>query len=162
VTARCRVGIIACGLIAQAHLRAYRQLPKVEGVAGADPSPEVRERWTAEHGIRRYASAEALLERERPHLVSLCRWPPLRPALTELACAHGMRGILAQKPMAVDLAGCDRMLAPAERSGTLLIMGPQRRFHQRYLKTRELLDTGGIPAPSATWCRLPALGAATC
>ncbi|MGH2356217.1 MAG: Gfo/Idh/MocA family protein [Chloroflexota bacterium] len=145
MAARYRVGIIACGIIAQAHLRAYRKIPAVEVVAGADLSAEVRERWSAEHGIpHMYASPEEMLERERPDVVSICTWPPLRPELTELACAHGVQGILAEKPMAVDLAGCDRMLAAAERSGTVLIVGHQRRFHNRYLKARELIDSGAI------------------
>lgn len=142
---RYRVGIIACGLIAEAHLRAYRAIPQVEVVAGADLSPEVRERWTTEHGVpRMYATAEELLEREQLDIVSICTWPPLRPEMTELACAHGVKAILAEKPMAVDLAGCDRMLAAAERSGTVLIVGHQRRLHNRYIKARELIDSGAI------------------
>jgi predicted dehydrogenase len=143
--ARYRVGIIGCGLIAEAHLRAYRQIPAVEVVAGADISAQVRERWTREHGVpRMYATAEQLLATERLDLVSICTWPPLRPAMTELACAAGVKGILAEKPMAVDLAGCDRMIAAAERSGTVLVVGHQRRFHNRYVKARELIDAGAI------------------
>lgn len=145
MAARYRVGIIACGLIAEAHLRAYRAIPAVEVVAGADLSPEVRARWASEHGIpHMYAGAAEMLERERPDIVSICTWPPLRPEMTELACAHGVRGILAEKPMAVDLAGCDRMIAAAERSGTVLIVGHQRRFHTRYVRARELIDSGAI------------------
>jgi predicted dehydrogenase len=145
VAARYRAGIIACGIIAQAHLRAYRKIDAVEVVAGADVSPEARARWTAEHGIpRMYATAEELLERERPDIVSVCTWPPLRPEMTELACAKGVRGIVAEKPMAVDLAGCDRMIAAAERSGVVLIVHHQRRFRSRFVKARELIDAGAI------------------
>ncbi|MBI3971997.1 MAG: Gfo/Idh/MocA family oxidoreductase, partial [Chloroflexi bacterium] len=146
MAARYRVGIIACGTIAHAHLRAYRQIPAVEVVAGADISPEVRERWSGEHGIpRMYAGAEEMLAEEKPDLVSICTWPPLRPEMTEVVCAQkGVKGILAEKPMAVDLAGCDRMIAAAERAGTVLIVGTQRRFHNRYVKARELIDSGAI------------------
>ncbi len=116
-----RVAIIAGGTIAQAHLRAYRQIPAVEVVAIADVSAEVRERWANEHGIpHTYASAEEMLAVEKPDVVSICTWPPLRPEMTGLACAAGVKGIVAEKPMAVDLAGCDRMLAAAERSGTVV------------------------------------------
>jgi predicted dehydrogenase len=143
--ARYRAGIIACGTIAQSHLRAYRAIPAVEVVAGADISPEVRARWEQEHGIpKMYASAQEMLERERLDLVSICTWPPLRPEMTELVCAHHVKGIVAEKPMAVDLAGCDRMIAAAERAGTVLIIGTQRRFHNRYRKAREIIDGGAI------------------
>jgi predicted dehydrogenase len=145
MAARYRAGIIACGLIAQSHLRAYRAIPDVELVAGADISPEVRERWSREHGMpRMYASAAEMLERERLDLVSICTWPPLRPEMTELACAAGVKGIVAEKPMALDLAGCDRMIAAAERAGVQLIVGTQRRFHGRYVRARELIDAGRI------------------
>ena len=114
-------------------------------VAGADLSPEARDRWEREFGVpRMYATAEELLERERPDIVSICIWPPLRPELTELVCAHGVRGIVAEKPMAVDLAGCDRMIAAAERAGTVLIVRHQRRFRPRFVKARELIDAGAI------------------
>lgn len=145
MAARYRVGMIACGLMAEGHVHAYRQIGAVEVVAGADPADEVRARWTGELGVpRMYADASTMLERERPNVVSICSWPPLRPDLVELACAHGVKGILAEKPMAVNLAGCDRMLAAAERSGTVLIVGHQRRFHNRYLRARELIDSGAI------------------
>ena len=48
---RYRVGIIACGSIAQLHLRSYRAIPEVEVGAGADVSPEVRQRWEHELGV---------------------------------------------------------------------------------------------------------------
>ncbi|HEX2037749.1 MAG TPA: Gfo/Idh/MocA family oxidoreductase [Chloroflexota bacterium] len=143
-----RVGIIGCGGISNAHLRAYRQIPAVEVVAGADVSDAVRQdrvSRTDELGIpRMYAGAEEMLREARPDIVSICTWPTLRPELTELACAAGVKAILAEKPMAVDLAGCDRMIAAAERTGTLLVVGHQRRFRERYVKARELLDSGAI------------------
>ncbi|MBI3971991.1 MAG: Gfo/Idh/MocA family oxidoreductase [Chloroflexi bacterium] len=146
MSAAYRVGFIACGLIAEgAHLPAYRKIPAVEVVAGADISEEVRRRWTDDLGVpHMYASAEELLEREKPDIVSICTWPPLRPDMVELACAAGVKGILAEKPMAVDLAGCDRMIAAAERAGAVLVIGHQRRFHNRYVKARELIDSGAI------------------
>jgi len=143
-----RVGIIGCGGISNSHLRGYREISAIEVVGGADVSAEVRrdrESRGDELGIpRMYATAAELLERERPDIVSICTWPGLRPELTELACAAGVKAILAEKPMAVDLAGCDRMLAAAERSGTLLVVGHQRRYRDRYRKARELIDAGAI------------------
>lgn len=145
MAARYRVGVIGCGGIATAHLQAYRRLPSVEVVAGAEPSDEARRRWTEELGVlRMYATAEEMLEREQPDIVSICTWPPLRPQLTELACLAGVKAIWAEKPMTVDLAGCDRMLAAAERAGAVLIVNHQRRFRDRYVKARELIQSGAI------------------
>src|SRR5262245_55681218 len=118
MTKRYRVAIIAGGQIALAHLRAYRGIAAADVAAVADVSEAVRQRWTSELEVpRAYASAQELLERERPDVVSVCTWPTLRPEMVELVCAAGVKGILCEKPMAVDLAGCDRMLAAAARSG---------------------------------------------
>jgi predicted dehydrogenase len=46
--------------------------------------------------------------------------------------------------MAIDLAGCDRMIAVADRAGTVLAVGHQRRLHNRFIKARELIDAGAI------------------
>jgi predicted dehydrogenase len=91
-----------------------------------------------------YAHAAEMLEQERPDIVSICTWPAIRPEMVELACQSGVKGIVAEKPMAVDLAGCDRMIEAAERSGTVLVVGHQRRLHNRYLRARELIDSGAV------------------
>lgn len=143
---RYRAAIIACGNIARnRHLPAYRNASRVDFVAGADISSEIRETWHTELGVpHMYADAAEMLEREKPDIVSICCWPPLRPELTELAADAGVKLIVAEKPFAVDIAGADRMIAAAKRNGTLLIVGHQRRYHTRYTKARELMDLGAI------------------
>ena len=144
--AKYRAAVIACGNIARlCHLPAYRKIPSVEFVAGADPSPEIRAAWEGELGVpRMYADPTEMLEKERPDLVSICCWPPLRPELTELAADAGVKGILAEKPFAVDMAGADRMIEAARRNGALLVVGHQRRYHSRYAVAREIIDRGEI------------------
>jgi predicted dehydrogenase len=141
-----RAAVIACGNIARiCHLPAYRAIPSVEFVAGADPSPEIRAAWTSELGVpRMYADPAEMLEKERPDLVSICCWPPLRPELTELAADAGVKGILAEKPFAVDMAGADRMIEAARRNGALLVVGHQRRYHSRYTTAKRIIDQGDI------------------
>src|SRR5215510_2994422 len=143
---RYRAAILACGNIARlAHLPAYRKIPSVEVVAGADPSPEIRAAWAGELGVpRMYADPVEMLEKERPDLVSICCWPPLRPELTELAADAGVKGILAEKPFAVDMAGADRMIAAARRNGALLVVGHQRRYHSRYATARQIIENGDV------------------
>jgi predicted dehydrogenase len=141
-----RAAVIACGNIARGcHLPAYRAIPSVEFVAGADPSPEIRAAWESELGVpRMYADPAEMLEKERPDLVSICCWPPLRPELTELAADAGVKGILAEKPFAVDMAGADRMIEAARRNGALLVVGHQRRYHTRYTTAKRIIDQGDI------------------
>jgi predicted dehydrogenase len=146
-----RVAILGLGGISRAHLRGYRapeNAPRVQIVAGADVSPAARERFTQETGAERtYADYRELLERERPDLVSICTWPPLHPEMVEAACAAGVRGIVCEKPMAFDLAGCDCMIAAAERAGTVLVIGHQRRLQPKFTRARAFIEEGAIGAP---------------
>jgi len=150
-TAVQRVAILGLGGISRAHLRGYRapeNAGRVEVVAGADISAAARARFVEETGIERtYADYRELLERERPEIVSICTWPPLHPEMVEAAAAAGVRGILCEKPMAVDLAGCDRMLAAVERAGAVLVIGHQRRLQPKFTRARELIDSGAIGEP---------------
>ena len=67
--------------------------------------------------------------------------------MVEAACAAGAKGIVCEKPMAVDLAGCDRMLAAAERSGAVLVVGHQRRLQAKFVRARALIEEGAIGEP---------------
>jgi predicted dehydrogenase len=148
-----RAAIVGLGSIARAHLRGYRHPQnsgRVEVIAGADVSAEARAGFATEAGIdprRTYADVQDLLQRERPEIVSICTWPPLHPELTAAAAAAGVKAVLTEKPMAVDLPGCDRMLAACEGSGTLLVVGHQRRLTPKFTRARALLDEGAIGAP---------------
>jgi predicted dehydrogenase len=59
-----------------------------------------------------------------------------------------VKGILCEKPMALDLAGCDRMIAAAEAAGALLVIGHQRRLQPKFTRARELIEEGAKNALS--------------
>lgn len=146
-----RVALLGLGGISRAHLRGYRaaeNAARAEIVAGADVSAEARERFTQECGVERtYADYGELLQREQPDVVSVCTWPPLHPEMVEAACNAGVRGIVCEKPMALDLAGCDRMLAAAEGAGTVLVIGHQRRLQPKFTRARDFIAQGDIGDP---------------
>jgi predicted dehydrogenase len=145
---RYRVALLGLGSIARAHLRGYQaagNATRGEIVAGADVSEEARARFAAEVATARtYADFQELLERERPDVVSVCTWPPLHPQMVQAAAEAGVRGILCEKPMALDLAGCDRMLAAAEKQGAVLVVGHQRRLQPKFSRARALIEEGAI------------------
>jgi len=146
-----RAAIFGLGSISRAHVRGYRapeNATRLKVIAGADISKEARDRFTADSGIERtYADYRELLERERPDVLSICTWPPAHPEMVEAAAAARVRGIVCEKPMAVDLGGCDRMLVAAERSGTVLVVGHQRRLQPKFARARALIEEGAIGTP---------------
>ena len=57
-----------------------------------------------------------------------------------LAAKNGAKAILCEKPMAVSLADCDRMIEACAASGTRLAINHQMRFMEQYTKAKEIVE----------------------
>ena len=140
-----RAGIIGCGLIAGAHARGYEEVARTTLVAGADPSKPQRLKFEGSFPqVKMYAHYHEMLDTEKLDLVSVCTWPPLHEELVVAAAEAGVKGIVCEKPMAVNLAQADRMLGACDRNGVKLIISHQRRYNKRYIQAKEALKRGEI------------------
>lgn len=141
-----RAAIVGCGRMAHGHARAYLADPRVELVACADISDEAAGRFAGEFGIpTRYADYREMLERERPDVVSICTHHQFHAPMTiEAAKVAAPRAILCEKPIALDLASADAMIAACEASGTRLLVGHQRRFARQYVAARQAIAAGRV------------------
>ncbi len=63
------------------------------------------------------------------------------------------RAVYLEKPMAISVAGCDRILAAAKASGAKLYLGHNMRHMPFILTMRERLRAGAIGEVKAIWCR---------
>ncbi|HMN29997.1 MAG TPA: Gfo/Idh/MocA family oxidoreductase [Caldilineaceae bacterium] len=140
-----RVGVIGCGRISRFHVNGYQQAPAVTVVAGAEPLAAIREGFGQEFGVTAlYADYHEMLAAEQLDIVSICTWPPLHEEMVIAAAAAGVKGIICEKPMAVNLRQADAMLAACERSGVRLVVNHQRRFNPTYRLARDLVAGGEI------------------
>ncbi len=147
-----RAAIIGTGGIAHSHMAAYRALPMLEVVAGADIVPANCESFCAKWAVpRRYADWRELLAAERPQILSVCTWEDSHAKIVVAAAESGVQGILCEKPMAMDLAEADRMLAACEKSGTVLAIGHMRRYNPHYAEAQRLLGAGAIGPVERMW-----------
>jgi predicted dehydrogenase len=94
-----------------------------------------------------FTSVEALYERQIPDVVSVCTWPGLHAPMVTQAAALGVKGIICEKPMALDAGEIRAMLAACEASGTRLAIAHQRRYEALFQLARKLLVEGAIGAP---------------
>nr|WP_055501979.1 Gfo/Idh/MocA family oxidoreductase [Nonomuraea pusilla] len=61
--------------------------------------------------------------------------------------------VFMEKPLAITIEGCDRLLAAAQSHGTRLYVGHNMR-HMPVIRTiRELIEDGAIGQVKAIWCR---------
>jgi predicted dehydrogenase len=66
-----------------------------------------------------------------------------------VAAAEAGKHVLCEKPMAIDVGECDRMIAAAEANGVKLGVAYYRRFYPILRRLKQLLDEGVIGAPVA-------------
>jgi UDP-N-acetylglucosamine 3-dehydrogenase len=140
-----RVGIIGCGGISRAHANGYRGIPDVEIVAAADVDKEQLRKFSEEYEVENlYTDYSEMLRTEQLDLVSICTWPPLHCEMTVRAAESGVRGILCEKPMALNLAEADQMIEACDDAHAILVIGHQRRFEAQYVKAKEIIESGEI------------------
>ncbi len=135
-----RVGLLGAGLVGQAMHAFYlwEDRERFAFVALADASATVREAVGARYGIAElHAGLDGLLGCDLDALV-IAAPDPFHPALAATALDAGLH-VLCEKPLALTLAGCDRIAAARDRSGRVLQVAYMKRYDPAYRRALELL-----------------------
>jgi predicted dehydrogenase len=140
-----RVAVIGLG-IGKTHADRYARLPGAELVAVCDLDGRLAGRVAGEHGCAAFDDPARLLEEARPQAVSLCTPPAAHPPLTALCAGRGVH-VLAEKPMASTVEGCQAMIEACRRHGVVLMVGHKKRFAPPLLRLRSLTEPGGDLGP---------------
>ena len=136
------VGVVGAGRIGALHARTLTQLEQVARTTITDADPATAERVAAEVGADAAGSAEALLD-AAPDAVVIATPTPAHGPLVRLAAAAGLP-VFCEKPVALELAEVDAVIADVERAGTLVQVGFQRRFDAGYRAAREAVASGSV------------------
>lgn len=123
-----------------------KDLPDVELTAIADPNPRARAgvlRNPRATGAREYGDYRQMLEREPLDVVGICGSNGDR-ADQIVACAERKLHVAAEKPLAVDRAGFERVKQAVKRNGIRLTMLLPMRFWPAYAAIRQIVQAGEI------------------
>jgi UDP-N-acetyl-2-amino-2-deoxyglucuronate dehydrogenase len=141
-----RVAVIGCGAIAANHVAAYRGCDDVEVIACSDVDAERAGAFAAEHGIPHgYGDTESLFAL-RPDLVSVCTPHPTHADLVIRAAELGIN-VVCEKPLAVDPATAQAMVAACREAGVAFGAIYQRRWWPAAQRIRAALDAGQLGSP---------------
>ena len=135
-----RVGIIGAGRVARRHVYGYRKTGKAVVVAIADPDLKQRakaqRRWRIPH---LYSDFGEMLKQERLDMVSVCAPPRFHFDAVLAAAEAGIKAILCEKPIALNLQQADEMIGICRERGVTLAIGHQRRFAPQHQLAKALL-----------------------
>jgi predicted dehydrogenase len=138
-------GILGCGDVAEK--KGGPALYKAAGsslVAVMRRDREKAEDFARRHGATRaYDRAEDLLSDPGVDAVYIATPPHLHHEQT-IAAARAGKHVLVEKPMALNAAECDAMIAACRESGVHLHVAYYRRFYPKFVAAKRLLDAGAI------------------
>lgn len=164
-----RVGIVGLGFMGQMHFRCYKASGEAEiaAICDADESKLKGEGGTAGNipgteepldlsGIELFTDFGKMLDEAELDAVSVTLPTHMHRDFTVKALEAGFN-VLCEKPMAIDQAQCEDMIAAAKKSGKVLQIGHCIRFWPEYARTKELIESGDYGAAiAASFRRLSA------
>lgn len=139
-----RIGIIACGKIAQVrHIPEYLSNPDSTVVGYYDLDEKRASEVASRFGGRAYPTVEALLADPTIDAVSVCAANTYHAELTVKALKAG-KHVLCEKPMAIRYEDCETMTGVARMTGKRLLIGQNQRFAKAHVTARQLIRDGEI------------------
>ena len=138
--------LIGCGKVANAHAQAYRSLPESHFIGVYDVDFGRAKNFASQYRVHAFENLEEMLLDPRIQAVSICTPHPFHPEMV-VACAKGGIHALVEKPMAVDLKGCDQAIAAAHQAGIKLGVISQRRFYEPVRRVKQAIEAGKIGRP---------------
>ena len=136
-----RLGVAGLGRAFTLMWPAFRADPRIRLMAAADPREAVRSAFAREFAARTYSTVEALADDPDIDAIYIATPHQVHAEHVEIAARAG-RHVLVEKPIAITLAECDRMIAAAEAAGVHLIVGHSHSFDRPIQRARELIASG--------------------
>ncbi len=142
-----RVGIVGTGRISDLHYLGYQRSSRADVYAISDADESLLQSRAQEWGVERtYSDYRQLLEDPNVDAVDIVTPHHLHAEMTIAALEAG-KHVSVQKPMALDIAQADAMVAVAGRSDKLFRVIDNYLFHTPYVRAKELIDGGEIGEP---------------
>jgi predicted dehydrogenase len=138
-----RFAVVGAGAIARAYETAFREARDAEIVAVCDVLEPAAQALAQVAGCASYGSADDLLRGAEFDAAVICT-PPATHESVACRMLEAGKHVLCEKPLAIDVAGANRMLEASRKSGTVLTMASKFRYAADVSKARELLISGAI------------------
>lgn len=142
-----RWGIIGCGNVTEVKSGpGFQQAERSSLVAVMRRNGDLAQDYARRHGVPRwYDDAQALIDDPQVDAVYIATPPSSHKQYTLMAARAG-KPVYVEKPMALDYGECREMIQVCAEAGVSLFVAYYRRRLARFLKIKELLDSGAVGA----------------
>lgn len=127
------------------HAGALAISDTIELVAGSARTMESAERFRTRWGLKKsYTDYVQMVKDERLDIVAVATNPETHAEIIENIAPLGIKGILCEKPIALDLKEADRMIEVCRENNVVLMTMHNRRFNSIYRSAKKLIEDGTI------------------
>jgi predicted dehydrogenase len=129
------------------HAAGYEACDRTDLIACSDLREEAMDKTGQRYDIPKahhYTDYKALIDQERPDIVSVATQPEHRAGIVIYAAEHGVKAIYAEKAMAASMAEADAMVEACEKHNVFFNMGTNRRWDTGFDAMKEVIDSGRI------------------
>jgi phthalate 4,5-cis-dihydrodiol dehydrogenase len=138
-----RIGVIGLGRAGTLMLGAMARHPDILVTAAADRYRDHLDRFQEDFGGLAFDDAAALCASPEVDAVYVASPHKYHVEHAVLAAQSG-KHVLVEKPMALALEDCDRMIDAAEQAGVVLMVGHTASFNPGVQKMRQLIASGEV------------------
>jgi scyllo-inositol 2-dehydrogenase (NADP+) len=126
------------------HAEAFERLKdKFEVAAAFDPLGDRRQQAVERFGCKAYADFDSLIHDSDIELVVVAT-PSYLHATQSIKALKAAKGVVCEKPMAMNLAEADNMIKTAKETGSLLTVFQNRRYENDFQKVMEIIHSGKL------------------
>jgi UDP-N-acetylglucosamine 3-dehydrogenase len=144
-----RVGVIGSGSIARSHLEALKALSTADIVAHADLNLDAARECAETYGGEAFADYRDLLK-SSPEAIVICTPGKLHPEHAIAALEAGAH-VLCEKPLAITIEECDRMIDAARDAGRKLMVGQVLRYYPGPMTLINVAKSGRLGRIVTCW-----------
>jgi len=119
--------------------------PRIELVSATDPQSIACAQFERDFGVRCVDSVQALCAHPEVQAIYIATPHQLHVSHVEMAAAHG-KHVMVEKPMALSLEDCTRMIEATQRAGTVLLVGHSHSFNAPILRAHQRIQSGEFGA----------------
>jgi predicted dehydrogenase len=142
------VGIIGSQFISTIHADSLQHCPHAQIVAAASPNKEHLREFAGKFGIpKTFTDYREMLARPEIDMVVVGVPNALHCQVTLDAAAAG-KHIMIEKPLCLNLAEADQMIAACKKAKVKLMYGEELCFAPKYVRLKQLLDSGALGQPT--------------
>jgi len=137
-----RIGLIGCGVISGAYLKAAPGFPVLDMAACADVRPEAAAATASEHGLRAMSVEDLLGAGDIDVVLNLTT--PAHHRNVDVAALEAGKHVYSEKPLALDLAEGRAILDAASANGLRVGCAPDTFLGGSHQAARAAVDDGRI------------------